>query len=275
MARRRTVTDINIYRNQRRRHKNVRWVLVPVFMVVCLAAGYFFAISDFFALDRIIVEGNTNIESDDIIALSRLEQGTNVFAADEPTVQLLLSIEPRLKSVEMIRQIPGTIKLLVTERQPMALLHSGNSFLELDSTGRILDRYSKLSDQALPLVTGIDTEGLGLVPGCFIKGEQMETALDILAALPEEAADIGEINVADLQFIKLYTDSGLEIRLGDSSDLEEKYLLYSTIIQENISSDGPAIKYIDVSIENKSAFAYVEDPKQQVEEPEPTDGDFE
>jgi len=281
MASRRTVTDINIYRNQRRRHKNVRWVLVPVFMVVCLAAGYFFAISGFFALDRILVEGNEAILSEDIISLSRLERGMNVFAADEPTIQMLLSIEPRLKSVEMVRRIPNTIKLIVTERQPVALLHSGKIFLELDATGRILDRYGKLATQSeqgsrsLPLISGIDTTGWGLMPGCFLKGEQIETGLDVLSQLPESAGDIGEINVTDLQFIKLYTDSGLEIRLGDSVDLEEKYLLYSTIIAENSEKSGPAIKYIDVSIKNKPAFAYVADPTPVVETPVDDDGNYE
>ncbi|NLF80102.1 MAG: FtsQ-type POTRA domain-containing protein [Clostridia bacterium] len=281
MASRRAVTDINIYRNQRRRHRNVRWVLVPVFMVVCLAAGYFFAISGFFALDRILVEGNEAIPSKDIISLSRLERGMNIFAADGPTVQMLLSIEPRLKSVEMVRRIPNTIRLIVTERQPVALLHSGKIFLELDSAGRILDRYGRLANQSgpdsrpLPLLSGIDTTGWGLMPGCFLKGEQIKTGLAIIDGLPESAGDIGEINVADLEFIKLYSNSGLEIRLGDSSDLEEKYLLYSAIITENTEKSGPAIKYIDVSIKNKPAFAYVADPTPAVETPVDIDGNYE
>ena len=75
MANRRQVTDINMYRNQRRRSKNVRWILIPVFLVACLFAGYFFAISGFFSVDNIIIVGNTNVADEDIINIAEIEKG--------------------------------------------------------------------------------------------------------------------------------------------------------------------------------------------------------
>ena len=97
---------------------------------------------------------------------------------------------------------------------------------------------------------------MGLIPGCYLKGESMEKALEILASLTEDAEDIGEINVRDPEDIKLYTLSGMEIRLGDSKDFGQKYQLYTAIIKENQEGAGKAIKYIDVSILEKPAFAF-------------------
>ena len=77
-----------------------------------------------------------------------------------------------------------------------------------------------------------------------------------MTSLPDDAEDIGEINVADTQYIKIYTVDGTEIRIGDSDNFDEKYLLYSTILLENERKEEKAIKYIDVSIISKPAFAY-------------------
>ena len=66
---------------------------------------------------------------------------------------------------------------------------------------------------------------------------------------------MGEINVSDPENIKIYTLSGLEVRIGDDSDLEEKYNLYNSIIQENLTGSRE-IRYIDVSILDKPAMAF-------------------
>ena len=90
MANRRQVTDINMYRNQRRRSKNVRWSLIPVFLVACLFAGYFFAISGFFSVDNIIIVGNTNVADEDIINIAEIEKGMNIFAGLLQSIAMIL-----------------------------------------------------------------------------------------------------------------------------------------------------------------------------------------
>ena len=256
MATKQSVTDINIYRNQRRRRKNVRWVLIPVFLVACLLAGYFFAVSGFFAVNNIVIEGNTRVEDEEIINIAQIEKGMNIFAVNSNALEQFIPILPRVKSAVLKRKLPCTVIITIEEREPVALINVGKATLEIDAEGRILDRYLTIKDSSLPLVTGIDTTDQGLIPGCFITGEQIETALEILSSLPENADDIGEINVADTQFIKIYTISGTEIRIGDSRDFDEKYLLYTTIIEENQRKEEAAIKYIDVSIISRPAIAY-------------------
>lgn len=256
MATRRQVTDINMYRNQRRKSKNVRWVLIPVFLVACLFAGYFFAISGFFAVDNIVIVGNSTVADEDIINIAQIEKGMNIFAVNDNALEQSIPILPRIQSATLERKLPGTIKITVVEREPVALINVGKATAEIDGEGRILDRQLKLSNLELPIVTGVDITDQGVIPGCFLTGEQIETALAILTAIPEDAEDIGEINVTDTQYIKIYTVAGTEVRIGDSENFDEKYLLYSTILLENERKAEKAIKYIDVSIVSKPAFAY-------------------
>lgn len=256
MTARRPIADISMYRNQRRRHKNVRWVLIPVFLVACLLAGYFFSISGFFAVRTIVISGNDNVADEDIINIAQIEKGMNIFAVNEQALEQNIPILPRIMSATLERQLPGTIKITVVERQGVAVLNVGKAMAVIDGEGRIIDRQRQTDVFDLPIVTGVDIDDQGVVPGCFLSGEQIETALEVLTALPEDAEDIGEINVADIQYIKIYTADGTEIRIGDSQNFGEKYLLYSTILQENERKAEKAIDYIDVSIVNKPTFAY-------------------
>ena len=98
MATRRQVTDINMYRNQRRKSKNVRWVLIPVFLVACLFAGYFFAISGFFAVDNIVIVGNNTVADEDIINIAQIEKGMNIFAVNDKALEQSIPILPRIQS---------------------------------------------------------------------------------------------------------------------------------------------------------------------------------
>ena len=255
MAKNADVTDINVYRNQRRHNKNVRWVLIPVFLVVCMVAGFFFSMSPLFSVRSVEVEGNTFVTDEEVLSLAGVEKGMNLFAANRARIEELLPILPRVKSAHVKRTLLGSVVITVEEREPVAMLLVGRAALELDREGRIIDRYTTITHQAYPLITGVDTTDQGLIAGSYITGAPMATALGVLTGLKEGAADVGEINVSDPENIKIYTLSGLEVRIGDDSDLEEKYNLYNSIIQENLTGSRE-IRYIDVSILDKPAMAF-------------------
>ncbi len=250
------VTDINEYRLRRRRAGNIRWVLVLVFLLSCSVAGYFFAVSDFFSVGKILVYGNTQVDAQRLVELSGIEQGQNIFAVDVEKTAQWLSIEPRVKSAVIKRRLPATILITVTERQPVAMLNAGRALLTVDGDGRVLDRYLVVTELSLPLVSGVETPAEGMMPGGYIDGQGMEVALEILATLPKGAEGIGEINVANSQNICLYTVNGIEIRLGDAADFPQKYLVYSNIIRDKETMGGSPLQYIDVRIPDSPAVKY-------------------
>ncbi|MDO4580979.1 MAG: FtsQ-type POTRA domain-containing protein [Bacillota bacterium] len=236
------------YRSKRFAVANTRWIMIVVFFVVCVFAGYFFSLSGFFAITDIEVYGNDSVDEQRILELSGVTEGMNIFAVNDAAVAAWLSIEPRIAEAKVSRRLPSTLTITVVEREARAMLSVGAAFIEIDERGYILDRYTALSQQSVPLLSGVSDISEALIPGCVVEGEGMAEALEIIAALPEHAEDIGEINVADPQFIKLYTVTGVEIRLGDSSDFAEKYLLYSSILADIQQSGRQDLQYIDVSI---------------------------
>jgi len=250
------VTDINEYRLRRRRAGSIRWVLILVFLLSCSVSGYFFAVSDFFSVSRVLVYGNIQVDGQRIVELSGIEQGRNIFSVDLDETAQWLCIEPRVRSAEVRRGLPGTIRITIQERQPVAMMNVGRALITVDGDGRVLDRYLVVTELSLPLISGVETPEGGMMPGGFIDGAGMDVALHILATLPEEAEGIGEINVVNAQDIRLYTVSGIEIRLGDGEDFANKYLIYSNIIKDNAAGNGAPLQYIDVRIPAVPAVSY-------------------
>lgn len=250
------VTDINEYRYRRRRAGSIRWVLILVLLLACAVAGYFFAISDFFAVRYIEIAGADQVSRERVAELSGIEMGQNIFSVDIAETAQWLSIEPRIKTAEIKRRLPATVLIEVQERRAVAMLNLGRNLVTVDSEGRVLERALVLTEQTLPLISGVETPDAGMMPGGFIDGAGMDTALEILAALPSGAEGIGEIDVGDAQDVRLYTVSGIEIRLGDSSDFAAKYLVYSNIIKDNQEKNEKPIDYIDVGISTVPAISY-------------------
>lgn len=257
MEKARDITDISEYRIKRQRAGSARWILVLVFLIVCMFAGYFFARSGFFAVQRIDVVGNQSVPAQRIRELSGFKVGENIFSVTTADAEQWLLIEPGLREARVRRHLPQRVVITVTERQPAAVMVAGSSLIEIDGTGKVLSRYSQVEYNSLPLISGVDLSGQGTVPGGLIDAEGVSAALEVLASLPEDAVGIGEINVADPQSIRLYTVDGVRIKLGDSSDFQEKYLVYSNILADHQANGSRLIDYIDVSIPEDPAIKYL------------------
>ncbi|MBQ6536090.1 MAG: FtsQ-type POTRA domain-containing protein [Firmicutes bacterium] len=254
----REVTDIREYRLKRQRAGSARWILVLVFLIACMFAGYFFARSDFFAVKQIDVIGNEHVDADRLRDLSGFKVGENMFSVTVSDAEQWLLIEPGVQECEVTRKPPHRVIITVKEREPLAVMVVGSSLIEIDAAGRVLDRYPTANYGSLPLISGVDLTGQGVVPGGVIDAKGVDSALEILEALPPDAADVGEINVSDPQSICLYTVSGVQIKLGDSSGFEEKYLVYSNILADHKANGGKMIEYIDVSIPEDPAIKYLD-----------------
>ena len=257
MDKSREITDIGEYRIKRQRAGSARWILVLVFLIACMFAGYFFARSAFFTVQRIDVVGNATVPAERIRELSGFRVGENIFSVTVSDSEQWLLIEPGVLQARVQRKLPHRVVITVQERQPVAVMLVGSSLIEIDGTGRVLSRYSVVGNVSLPLVTGVDLSDQGTVPGSILDAEGVAAALEVLVSLPEDAHGIGEINVADVQSIRLYTVDGVQVRLGDSSDFQEKYLIYSNILADHQANGSRLIDYIDVSIPEDPAIKYL------------------
>lgn len=256
MAKKKNLVYIKQYK---RRHVNYhKFVLLVVFFVACLLAGYFFSLSSFFAIDTIKVEGNQLVSDDRVIALSGIEKGRNIFKINQQELSRWLQIDPLIGGVTVSRKLPGTLVINVEERKSVAIIATGQAFVWLDQQGNVISRMVKMGDFDAPLLTGLSDFDYSVMPGTVIKNDSVDQALDLLRQMTDEMRmQISEINVADPQKIVVYTKDGIEVRVGDGKGFEDKYILYTAIIDDRTTNgDIKQIKYIDVAVVDKPVITY-------------------
>ncbi|MGI5891853.1 MAG: cell division protein FtsQ/DivIB, partial [Bacillota bacterium] len=252
------IVHIDRQRKKRRRAGSMRLVIFTFLFLACLLGGYFFSNSPFFYTNDIQVRGNEKIDAQSLIDLSGLEKGVNIFAAQTKRAEQWLEINPFILDAQVKRRLPGTLIITIEERKPAAIVVSDKAFLTVATDMVILSRLSKADQLPYPLITGVKDIMPGISPGSVLAGNQIESGIDIIKQMSGDVyPDIAEINVEDPQKIKIFLNSGVEVRIGDSAKFKEKYTLFTSILSEQKQAGKlSSIQYIDVSIIEKPVIFY-------------------
>jgi len=124
---------------------------------VALMAGHFLLYSPTLLLTepgQVEVAGNQHVQRDSVVAL---------FAPDRNRSLLRIPLDTRRAQIERIgwvesarvqRILPGSIRVEITERHPVAFLRTGSELALIDAQGVILDRPAQ-GDFRLPVASGL------------------------------------------------------------------------------------------------------------------------
>jgi cell division septal protein FtsQ len=90
--------------NPKRNETSVLWRLLLsfTFLLLSTTALYFFLHSPVFGIKEVVVEGNQSLGSAEIIRLSGVVPGTNIFLLDEEQIQGRLHLHSLLETVSSI-----------------------------------------------------------------------------------------------------------------------------------------------------------------------------
>jgi cell division protein FtsQ len=121
-----------------------------LFMVVYAAVTR----TDYFSADAIKVAGLSRLTADDVLAQAGIRKGDNLLAINLSLVRKRLLAHPWIAAAYVAREIPGTIRIEVSEHHALAVLDLGRKFL-INTHGRIFKEYNPDDPQDLPLVTGM------------------------------------------------------------------------------------------------------------------------
>lgn len=161
---------------KRRKKRYFLRLLVFVFIVFLLQK---FAMSDFFTVREIDVEGNAYYTASQVFALSGLRTGENLFTTKTSDAKKALLADPYIK-LATIKKVPrGTIRIIIEERSEYAAVPYGDKYILIDETGMVL----RIGDQqpALPLLEGMSI--IDMRPGEPLEVEQSYLLTDTLALL--------------------------------------------------------------------------------------------
>lgn len=149
-----------------------------------------------------------------ILALAEVAEGDRLLEIDTDVVAARVARHPWAAGVRVSRQLPGVLRIEVTERRAAAAATLGALYL-VDDSGRPFKRATMDEAEGLPVLTGI--ERAQYVELREVSEAAFRDALGLLAAYGERAQRpaVSEVNIDPRFGFTLYLlQGGAEIRLG-------------------------------------------------------------
>ena len=111
-----------------------------IFLLLIIVCGYFFSHSSFFQVDTIVVTGNSTISQHEIIDMARIEDEIKLFEANEKLISQAVELHPMIKEAQLVRHLPRTLEIKVTERVMWAVVPLTDEFLIIDTEGVCINK---------------------------------------------------------------------------------------------------------------------------------------
>lgn len=222
-------------------------MLISLLVTLCLKLPYF-------NIKNVEVSGNKSISKKDIIALSNVKPGSNIFYTNLKDGSNNVLSNPYISDVTITRKLPATILINVKEREAVFYNNIENQYFVVDKDGVVLQKRDNIKDMKLIKLDGFD----------YSKCELGKTIKDNDKAKVDAVADLGEIardnkisqgiTLIDLNNsvdIKVYYGQ-ICVKLGNTEDIEKKFNKVLNILERK---ELQGVKgYIDVSFNGNPVF---------------------
>lgn len=202
-----------------RRRWQRRWLtwkyLVSLLVLVVLVAGVTWLVlfSSQLALQKVSVQGEDYLSEAEILAAADLTMGEPLARLDLARASDRVGALRAVKSVDVTRQWPRTVRITVHERQAVAVVaENGGVIRGLDASGLLFRDYAK-RPAGLPLVRAV--EGTG--------AKALAEAAEVAGALPASLSrQVLRVEVVSADAITLQLRNGKQIEWGSAENSARK-----------------------------------------------------
>lgn len=109
-----------------------------------------------FRLSQVYLTGRDHADADMVKAALGVKAGVPILALSLPEMKKRLEQIPEVKTATIERELPGTLKVALTERTPAALWQHDGKYLLVDDSSVVLSPSKYPHTGTLPLVVGDD-----------------------------------------------------------------------------------------------------------------------
>jgi len=228
-----------------------------------------------FAIRHIDAQTDGVIAPEQLCRWSGVRLGENLMALDLGSVKRNLALVSTIGSVSVERVLPGTLRIRVTERQPIAQVDVPRpgpgggievTVFQLDADGYVMQplnarecviSLAQIRNQ-LPVITGLNV--YRLEPGQRVESSQALAALQLLAAFSRSImagpASLRRIDVSSPGVVVATTGQGAEITFG-LDNLEQQLQRWREIYDLG-QRMNKAIESLDLAVSNNVPVRWME-----------------
>ena len=239
---------------QKRRNKTIRKraILLLVFMI-CIFSVLCFKLP-YLNVTSINVVNNRIVSQDEIIKLSGIQKGNNIFYLNTTSEIEGISKNPYILSAKVERKLPSGVTITVVEREAMYFNTKDKKYFVIDKNGIVLEIKEDIKNMNLIKLDGFDYSKAEL-------GKQLESddkrRLEVIIELgkyikPDNIlSKFTSIDISDPNALNVYFGN-ICIKLGNCDNIDKKLNTAVNILQRDEVKDGKG--YIDVSFQGNPVY---------------------
>ena len=224
------------YRKRKKAASQVMMMTVVVLAV--LATLMVLACSQVFKVRGLLIVGNRNISKEDIIALSGVQEGDNLLSISDAELKKNLERNWYIEYIGHEFDYRGTLTLHVNERMGMGVVNVFGLYYVVDASGMVLECAGSVYPDTVagPKLTGLvweDNSRVTVGNKLPVRDSgQLEAVQRVLKALDSTnmLGRASNLDVKNLDNIKILTTDGASIVVGDDQNLETKLLIAREVL---------------------------------------------
>lgn len=196
-----------------------------------------------FPVRSVLVTGASHLDKQTVIRLAALPSNATLLNLSGGRVERRLESNPWVANAVVKKSLPGTVKLKVTERKPLAVVDAGGTNLWVVSEdGYWLGRQTA-DDEGMTVIR--DAENVGPASGERTKSRELLNALKVLSGVSDELRkDVRVVSAPTIDKTALITTKDVEVFVGQAVDLDAK----DRIIRQILRSKKGEVVYINVRV---------------------------
>lgn len=197
------------------------------------------------------VEGNRRVTNDQVLAMLNGLVGANILSVDLDEWRTRLEATPWIGEARVRRSFPNTVRVTVSEREPIAVARFKDRLYLIDERGAAIDDYGPgYADLDLPIVDGLTSAAGSERIGDQPRAELAARLIRSLRTKPAVARRLSQIDVTDLHNAAvIVVGDPAVIYVGEDRFLPrlESYFGLAAALRERV----PDIDYVDLRFEDR------------------------
>jgi cell division protein FtsQ len=214
-----------------------RLLWAVIFLLILFIIGellFHFVISPRLVIKHIAVESNLALSEEELLAMVGLGENVYFFSLDSMEIREKLEAYPLIKSAEVEKQFPDSLKISVFGRLPLALAIAEGAGgvsvpLALDEEGVVFQIGSSISNYDLPVISGL-------------KFSQLRVGTKLPASLSSLIADLERLKRLFPDLFRLLSEVRVVSKKGNQQELLVCLMTHSIKLRFGGSLSGSSLK---------------------------------
>lgn len=227
---------------EKRKRKNNKNKLIAILIIIILACiGAYLFTSPTFTINKIVINGNSQLSKEKVIEMSELKIGDNIFKQIGIVTKVKLKQHGYIEDATISKKYPDTVEINVTERKRQYQIKTeSETYIYIDEQGYLLEKSNEKID--VPTIIGMEITENDVEKQKRLDENDLDKMENVLQ-IKEQCKRIGiadkitEIQVKN-EYILILGNEQITINLGDATNLKSRIDYVAALLKQEAGNAG-------------------------------------